>query len=266
MFFSLLTRRSERTPLPSTLVVTGASDIGRVRKRNEDSLSTCETAGVAVVADGMGGHPGGDVASQLAAAAAADVLKTAVDSIGRNDSYLDRMTVEMERSVLAAHAAIRRRGIEEPNLDGMGTTLTVFACDPETRDWVIGHVGDSRAYLYREGELSQLTRDDTWVQQQIDNAIMEPEQARSSPYAHLLTQCLGLEDTPEPQVFTGRGEKGDVYLLCTDGLVGMIDDATVSSVLSRTGARDDALLADLVRAANDAGGHDNITAALVRIC
>lgn len=265
MFSFLPTRRSERTPLASTLGVAGVSDIGRVRKRNEDSLSICQEAGVAVVADGMGGHPGGDVASRIASDVATDVLTAAAESIGRNDRYLDRMTVEMERAVFEAHDAIRRRGEEEPHLDGMGTTLTVLACDPTGRDWVIGHVGDSRAYLYRDGSLTQLTRDDTWVQQQIDNAIMDPEQARRSPYAHLLTQCLGLADTPDPQVFTGRGEPGDLYLLCTDGLVGMVDDTVLTTVLARESAGDDEMVADLVKAANEAGGHDNITAAIVRV-
>ncbi|MEM7414231.1 MAG: protein phosphatase 2C domain-containing protein [Gemmatimonadota bacterium] len=251
--------------MPNSLLVTGRSDIGRVRKRNEDSLSLEAESGVAVVADGMGGHPGGDVASQVAAATAADRLRAASAAIEPGARYFDAMTIEVERAVIAAHAAIRQRGTEEPHLDGMGTTLTGFVADAVTRQWVIGHVGDSRAYLYRDGRLFQLTRDDTWVQQQIDNAIMDPEAARRSPYAHLLTQCLGLEDTPTPQVFTGLGEAGDVYLLCTDGLVGMLDDEEIVKILSTTDGTDVERVAALLEAANEAGGHDNITAALVRM-
>lgn len=265
VFSFLLTRRQGHAPLPTSLSVTGSSDIGRVRRRNEDAMALHPESGVAVVADGMGGHPGGDVASEIAAATAAEALRAAAKSIKASGEYLNEMSPAVERAVLGAHEAIRARGEAEPQLDGMGTTLTGMVVEPGSRCWVIGHVGDSRAYLFRAGELLQLTRDDTWVQQQIDNAIMAPDQARRSPYAHLLTQCLGLEDTPAPHVFTGEGQAGDVYLLCTDGLVGMLDDSELTEILSRDVDADSETIAALVEAANEAGGHDNITAAIVRL-
>ncbi len=259
--------------MPPTLSVSGSSDIGRIRRRNEDAIALRPELGIAIVADGMGGHPGGDVASQLAADTAAELLGDALQPDSGNGSFPARMLAVVERAVLTAHERIRARGTLEPELDGMGTTLTAMVVDPATGSWVIGHVGDSRAYRARDGRLEQLTRDDTWVQQQIDRGTMLPSAARLSPYAHLLTQCLGLEDAPEPQVMSGRGNPGDIYLLCTDGLVGMLDDDAMSALLSEhlskdggpAGESDEAAIEALLAAANDAGGHDNITAALVRI-
>ena len=176
----------------------------------------------------------------------------------------------MRRSVLRAHEEIRARAEREPELDGMGTTLTALALDPASDSFVLGNVGDSRAYRFRAGELTRLTRDDTWVQERIDAKQLTLEQARRHPFAHLLTQCLGLEDTPKPRITQGTVQVGDAYLLCTDGLVGMVDDTQLADILaeklSRNGvsAGEPALKA-LLAAANAAGGHDNITAVLVTI-
>jgi protein phosphatase len=176
----------------------------------------------------------------------------------------------MRRSVLRAHEEIRARGEREPELDGMGTTITALAVDPSSDRFVLGNVGDSRAYRFRGGELARLTRDDTWVQERVDAKQLTAEQARRHPFAHLLTQCLGLEDTPKPRITEGTVQIGDAFLLCTDGLVGMVDDATLARLLAAQlarngGAGDETALRALLDAANDAGGHDNITAVLVTI-
>lgn len=251
----------------------GLSDVGRARSRNEDSLSLLPDLGVAVVADGMGGHPGGDVASRIAAETASNVLKDELTP-GGDATGSERLGEVMLRSVLSAHEAIRAEGLREPDLDGMGTTITAFAVDPISDSFVLGHVGDSRAYLYRAGTLTQLTKDDTWVQERIDARQLTPEQARRHPFAHLLTQCLGLEDTPQPHITHGSVEVGDVYLLCTDGLVGMLEDQALEEILEREiGANGDSadaaqgqpVVQALVDAANRAGGYDNITAILVTI-
>jgi protein phosphatase len=259
--------------LSKALSVTGLSDIGRVRRRNEDSVSLVPDLGVAVVADGMGGHPGGDVASQIAADTAARLLAEAVASAASSGAidYSRLLRTAMERTVLCAHAEIRKSGASDPSLDGMGTTLTALAVSAESGAFVVGHVGDSRAYRLRSGKLTQLTRDDTWIQEQIERGDLSPQNAKRSPYAHLLTQCLGLEEAPTPQVLDGVAEPGDAFLLCTDGLVGMLDDDAMERLLSEGldagrqhggGARA-AGVRRLLDAANEAGGHDNITAALV---
>lgn len=255
-------------PLPLTIV--GMTDIGLVRRRNEDSVGLAPEWGVAVVADGMGGHPGGDVASQEAAAFAVARLRE-VRAETQAQGGAPGLDAAMAEVVLGAHDAVRRRGGREPELQGMGTTLTAFAADPEGETWAIGHVGDSRAYLLRHGSFRQLTRDDTWVQQRVDAAELTLEQARRHPFGHILTQCLGLEETPAPQVLSGRLESGDVFLLCTDGLAGILEDELLSDALRAhvspgEGPADvEGAAARLVAMAKDRGGYDNISVALIAV-
>ena len=258
--------------MPHIPSIVGLTDVGKTRTRNEDSLSLLPELGVAVVADGMGGHPGGDVASRIAASTAAKVLAAELGGeAARFDDPAKRLSVAMRRSVMRAHQEIRAEGERDPDLDGMGTTITALVLDPETDVYVLGHVGDSRAYRFRDGRLTQLTRDDTWVQERVDAQILTPEQARRHPFAHLLTQCLGLDEAPTPHILQGSVEVGDAYLLCTDGLVGMIEDGELEDILVRelggngaVSAGEPALQA-LLDAANEAGGHDNITAVLLAI-
>lgn len=255
------------------LSVTGLSDIGRVRRRNEDSLSLVPDLGIAVVADGMGGHPGGDVASQIAADTTARLLSEAVavnEASGAGD-FVAPLLAAMERSMGRAHDDVREHGSADRELEGMGTTLTAMVVHPASGAFVIGHVGDSRAYRLRSGKLTQLTRDDTWIQEQVERGDIPADRAKRSPYAHLLTQCIGLEVAPTPQLLDGRAEPGDAFLLCTDGLVGMLDDGVMERLLD-AGLRGEgvegpqrwtAAVRGLLDAANEAGGQDNITAALV---
>ena len=262
-------------PVPHHPTVVGLTDVGQTRSRNEDSLSLLPELGIAVVADGMGGHPGGDVASRVAAETATRLLgEQLVDGVGSVEDPVSHLGEAMRRSVAAAHAAIRVAGEEDPELLGMGTTITALAVDRETDHFVLGHVGDSRAYLFRDARLTQLTRDDTWVQERVEAKQLTDDQARRHPFAHLLTQCLGLEDTPVPHITHGSVEVGDTYLLCSDGLVGMLDDGTLAEILSRelgangtstAAAQRQPAVEALVKAANEAGGHDNITAVLVSI-
>lgn len=253
------------------LSIVGLTDIGRVRKRNEDSLALIPDTGVAVVADGMGGHPGGDIASRIASDTAARILDQAQRGNPSPDQLLGVLREAMTGSVAMAHRDIRARGEAEPELNGMGTTLTAIVVDADARTYVLGHVGDSRAYLFRSGVLSQLTRDDTWVQDRVDRGDIDPETARTHPFAHLLTQCLGLEESPSSQILDGTIEPGDVILLCTDGLVGMVADARLEEILREAphGNGDTAgytaTISTLLDAANEAGGQDNITAAIVTL-
>lgn len=259
--------------MPHIPSIVGLSDVGRTRTRNEDSLSLVPELGVAVVADGMGGHPGGDVASRIAASTAAKVLAEELEGeAARFDDPGTHLAAAMRRSVIRAHQEIRAESEREPELDGMGTTITALAVDPERDVYVLGHVGDSRAYLFRGGTLTQLTRDDTWVQERVEARILTAEQARRHPFAHLLTQCLGLDDAPTPHILQGSVEVGDAYLLCTDGLVGMIEDEALGGILRRElgtngGGKADGkpVLQALLDAANEAGGFDNITAVLLTI-
>ncbi len=258
--------------MPHTPSVVGLTDIGRTRTRNEDSLSLIPSLGFAVVADGMGGHPGGDVASRIAVETATEVLEQELESLSSSDQDPPaHLGAAMSQSVIRAHEEIRAQGRLDPDLDGMGTTITALAVDPDSDAYVLGHVGDSRAYLYRDGKLTQLTRDDTWVQERVDANQLTTEQARRHPFGHLLTQCLGLEEAPRPHITHGSVQIGDAYLLCTDGLVGMLDDVELERILRQgigengVASGEEPTVQALLDAANEAGGHDNITAVLLTI-
>lgn len=252
-------------------IVVGASDVGRRRARNEDSFVVLPDRGIAVVADGMGGHPGGDIASRVAARATAEALtrNTSVrdgSGPGENATPHDREGA-MRRSVLEAHEAVLARSRTEPALSGMGTTATALILDVAAAAWTLGNVGDSRGYRWRRGALEQLTRDDTWLEERIRAGQVRREEARGHPESHLLTQCLGLTQAPDPRVATGTVEPGDVFLLCSDGLVTHLSDPEIERVLDQewdgTEAGATRAVAALIREANAAGGIDNITAVLV---
>jgi len=255
-----------------TPILTGLSDIGQTRSRNEDSIAILRDAGVTVVADGMGGHPSGDMASRVAAATAATFL---YDRIGphldRSQDVVVQLRSAMAASVLAAHEAIRSEVANDPELNGMGTTVTALVLDEVSHAYAIGNVGDSRAYLVRGRTLTQVTRDDTWVQDRVDAGELTLEQADRHPFGHILTQCVGLEDPPVVRVIDGTTQPGDVFLLCSDGLVGMLDDGKIEHLLiealskGATQASIDAAAHALVSAANEAGGFDNITVSLAAV-
>ena len=229
-----------------------ATDIGRRRPQNEDGYLLLPEAGLFAVADGMGGHAAGEVASAMAIAAAAafasDAAVTAPD---------------LAEMVRAANRAIHARSAAEPDKTGMGTTLTVIALAKRDDTFLIAHVGDSRAYLFRGGRLQQLTRDHTWVQMQVDAGLLSPLQARVHPRANVITRSLGVEAAVEPDLERGALQDGDLLMLCSDGLTGMLEDDEIAGLMQIAGALPQ-LGADLIDAANMRGGTDNITVVLIR--
>jgi protein phosphatase len=258
--------------VPRTLTFAGLTDIGRVRPRNEDHLVLLDDLGIAVVADGMGGHPGGDVASRITAQSVARRLTELLGTTTIGEQGIASvLSHAMAESVLDAHALVRMEAARKPELARMGTTVTALAVDRSAGDYAIGHVGDSRAYLLRDGELRQLTRDDTWVQERVDAGDFTVEQGRRHPFGHLLTQCVGLEDPPEPQIIVGTALPGDVYMLCTDGLTGALELPVLERILTghfredgRMGAPE-AVVRTLLEQAKERGATDNLTAALLLV-
>ncbi|MBW3552385.1 MAG: protein phosphatase 2C domain-containing protein [Gemmatimonadetes bacterium] len=231
----------------------GLTDQGRVRSRNEDALLQRPERGLFAVADGMGGHAGGDVASRIAV----DVLDEHLLAAGP-----DPDPDEVVAAIRAAHQAILRAARAESDLEGMGTTLTAIRVRAD--GCLIAHVGDSRAYRLRNGSLEQLTRDQTWVQDQVDAGLMRPDQARHHPFAAMITCALGIADVElDVQLLQPPCEPGDLFLLCSDGLTAGLEDAEIADVLAGREDLDGAARA-LIDAANGAGGPDNITVALVR--
>ncbi|NIR43559.1 MAG: Stp1/IreP family PP2C-type Ser/Thr phosphatase [Gemmatimonadetes bacterium] len=238
----------------------GRTDVGQVRQGNEDSLFAAEEQGVFIVADGMGGHVAGEVASQIVAETVGPGVAEAVKEGVRGGELEARMVDLIEE----ANQAILERADNEPEKRGMGTTLTLLTLVPEG-EYVIYQVGDSRGYVLRGGTLSQLTRDHTVVQQQVDRGALTPEQARDHPLSHILTRALGTEPNVEADTYGDRYEPGDLFLLCSDGLSGMVPDEQLERILSDKGGELQSAVDELIAAANDAGGLDNITAVLVKI-
>ena len=232
------------------------TDVGVVRSGNEDSYMMTSDRGLFVVADGMGGHAAGEVASAMATQIVGEQFRPAR---GMTD---DELMAQMVGAIRAANAAIFRRTLQEHDKRGMGTTATVLNLLP--RRYLIGQVGDSRAYLLRGDVLTQLTKDHSYVQEQVDAGLLTPEAARTHPYANVITRCVGSSGDVVPDLYFGTLEPDDLLLLASDGLTGMLDDDDVAEVM-RSGVPLEEMVDALIADANRRGGLDNITTILVRI-
>jgi PPM family protein phosphatase len=226
---------------------TGAkTDVGLLRQRNEDSFVA--EYPLFAVADGLGGHVGGEVASQVAL----ERLAEATTADGPEDAISERL----REAIHQANRAVGERASKEPRLTGMGTTLTAVVVGRDRLH--LGHVGDSRAYLLRNGELRALTEDHTLVQRMVREGRLTPEQAGVHPQRSVLTRALGIEDDLEVDQTTVEVTAGDRLLLCSDGLTAMVNDEDIQKIL--VGQEDPQAASNaLVDAANAAGGQDNIT-------
>lgn len=236
----------------------GASDVGRVRAGNEDAFLIDARRGVFLVADGMGGHAAGEVASALATTAVGEALRTGVDAGLRADA----LTAAMAASFHRANRAIQDFSAAHAETKGMGTTMTALALGDDG-SFRAAHIGDSRMYVLRDGELQQVTRDHTWVQQQVEAGRLTAVGARRHHLGNVLTRALGANHD-HPDLYAGTLLPGDLVLLATDGLTGMLSDRLLRRVLERPEKPADLVLR-LISAANRRGGRDNITAVLVRI-
>jgi serine/threonine protein phosphatase PrpC len=227
--------------------------VGRRRARNEDAFLFIPDRGLYAVADGMGGHAAGDVASQMAA-----------ERVMRDFTYRSPEEVPacLAAAITAANAEIFERAGRETDKAGMGTTVTALVLDGDGIGH-IGHVGDSRAYRLRAGELMQITTDHTWVQEQVVAGRLTALQARQHPFASILTRALGTEPRVEVDLIKIHVLTGDIILLCSDGVTGMVDDERLAAVLSEP-RHADAIAKKLVQAANRAGGLDNSTVIVLR--
>jgi serine/threonine protein phosphatase PrpC len=238
------------------------TDPGPVRENNEDSLSVDHDNHVYMVADGMGGHAAGEVASAMAVDIVQRILTGQVDPdetrLVRDIDAIDQADVLRERLRYAMNQAsiqIRKEAESRADTKGMGTTLVVALIEGDQVH--LAHVGDSRAYLFRQGRLVRLTRDHTVVQQEIDAGRLTPELARLVPHKHILTQSVGYHGPVEPDTITRWVEPGDVFMLCSDGLTDPLDDEAIQRIFESNPA--DQLADALVEAALANGTEDNVT-------
>jgi PPM family protein phosphatase len=240
------------------LTYASRSDVGMIRSGNEDSVFADATPyrGVFMVADGMGGHAAGEIASEMAVSIVTRDLARLYDIASPEGEEA------LKRALREANRAIFERTLAEVDKQGMGTTASVLMLRGPR--YLIGQVGDSRIYRARGGALQQLTKDHSYVQEQVDAGYITPEQARYHPYSNVITRCVGASRDVEPDTYAGDVEPGDVFLVASDGLTGMIDDTRLQQLLcSRTSPG--RLVDALINEANGRGGLDNITAVVVQV-
>lgn len=249
---------------PARIAVCGRSHVGRVRVRNEDCLAVREAEGWAVLADGMGGYRGGDVAARLSVEVVLRSLAAGLPS--GSPVSADSLTRLLWRAAADANDAVCREAARVPELSGMGSTL-VAAVFVRGRVAAV-HVGDSRLYRWRAGLLEQLTRDHTMLQELVDGGIMTPAEAARSKFRGLLTRGLGVARIVVPEVGVHEALRDDLFLLCSDGLTDMLTDGEIAAVLSAGPASSGGLdeMADrLVEEANRKGGRDNVSVILAHV-
>lgn len=237
--------------MPFQISAFGLSDRGRIRPKNEDSMAVEPSRGIVMVADGMGGAPAGEVASALAVQ---ETCKGLHSGLG------------LREAILRANQRILSLATRESELSGMGTTLTALRVEADGGAFEGGHVGDSRAYRLNRDKLSQITRDHTVVAGMVEAGTLSPSEARDHYLGHILSRALGTEEDVEVEVFLGVVEEGDRFLLCSDGLMRVMEDRDVEQWLRRSREKD---LEDVVRLwveeANRRGAPDNVTVAILGV-
>lgn len=238
------------------LQMSGRTDTGRRREHNEDQIAWDVEAGLALLADGMGGHNAGEVASALAISVLQPLLR---------DLPSDTLEQEvgMQNAVSDANAEILHKAASEVVFNGMGTTLALAIF--RGRSVMVGHVGDSRVYRLRDGRLEQLTSDHSLLQELVTGGFMSAEEARQSVSKNVITRALGIEPGVDVEVHHHEVQGGDRYLLCSDGLSDMVTDNAIAKLLMDYRDNLDAATEALVAEANRCGGKDNISVILVRV-
>lgn len=244
-----------------------ATDAGIVRKFNEDSIATDSEIGLMVLADGMGGYMAGDVASALAISVVKEELAAALEKIEPVESRTDKrympQTLAVKWAAEKANQMILRVARKNTQCQGMGTTLTLALFHEDRIS--IAHVGDSRLYRLRYDRLEQLTMDHSLLRGQVEAGLIESGDAKLSHNRNLVTRALGKEETVEVDVREEDVLPGDIYLLCSDGLNDMVEDADIELALCELKANLPLAANLLVQMANDNGGHDNVSVVLARV-
>ncbi len=232
------------------------TDKGVVRNANEDYHLMQLDRGIFIVADGMGGHAAGEVASEMA-------VRIIADEMGAFRGLPDPdIASRLYHAIQMANGAIFRRTLVEHDKRGMGTTATAMILFP--RRYLIAQVGDSRAYILRSGRMLQITKDHSYVQEQVDAGLLTADQARTHPYGNVITRCVGSNEDVVPDLYFGNLEEGDVVILASDGLTGMLEDDQLVKIIE-TGGEPKQWVDRMIADANRRGGLDNITVIIVRV-
>jgi protein phosphatase len=254
-------------PLLQALAAASLTDPGRVRDHNEDCIESRPDIGLFVLADGMGGYNAGEVASGMATSLISDGLEDAwspraVERMGRDEAKAlsERLINEQ---IARANSAIFTTSQNNPECAGMGTTLVVALFYDNFL--TVAHIGDSRLYRLRGESMEQVTRDHSLLQEQLDSGLITPEEAKLSQNKNLVTRALGIDPSVEPELHVYETQPDDTYLLCSDGLSDMVEDEEIRLTLITLKSNPNLTVQQLVQAANDNGGRDNISAMLIRV-
>ena len=235
----------------------GRTEKGHVRASNQDALALLNDCGVWIVADGMSGHPAGDIAAQTAVAVATQRTQERTVWLREHPSAAAEFVADLATS---ANRRIYDLMLEKPSLKGMGTTFVALAVTPAPMPVAhIAHLGDSRAYLYRAGQLTQLTRDHTLVEKWVQHGLIDAATALTHPERHILTKGLGISADMKPELTSAPVIPHDLIVLCSDGLTKMLENSAIASILSRTNGNPHRACHDLIEQALSRGGEDNVT-------
>lgn len=245
-----------------TLTVYGLSDIGLVRQRNEDVWAELPKEKIYVLADGMGGHPAGDVASTETVSYFCELMRKLLSEQNTNEVGLQEMGFAIKSGIEFVNQMIYEMGKKDENLRGMGTTLCCLHFHP--KGLIYAHVGDSRIYRLRKGEFVQLTKDHSLLRELVDLGHLSEREAKDYLYKNIITKAVGTEPFVTPSVNSTEITAKDIYLMCTDGLSDLLSRDEIKEVLDHN---DDikCMAEALIQRAKDRGGPDNITVVLIEV-
>jgi protein phosphatase len=254
------------TSLKGKLTFVGQTDTGRVREHNEDTIATDPDVGLLVLADGMGGYNAGEVASGIAVKTITNLVR---EGLAREDlSSIDRGTgltrpsIVLRDAITRANKIIYQTARSQAECEGMGTTV-VAALFYDNRI-SIAHVGDSRLYRQRGSQIAQVTMDHSLLQELVDRGFYSPEEAQRAANKNYVTRALGVEPQVEVEVQEHPVDKGDIFILCSDGLSDMVEDEDIRLTISTFGANLDTVAKQLIQLANENGGRDNVSVVLAQ--
>ena len=252
--------------LKGKLTFVGQTDTGRVREHNEDTIATDSDVGLLVLADGMGGYNAGEVASGIAVKTITNLVREGLlrEDLGSIDrsTGLTRPSIVLRDAITRANKIIYQTARSQAECEGMGTTV-VAALFYDNRI-SIAHVGDSRLYRQRGSQISQVTMDHSLLQELVDRGFYSPEEAQRAANKNYVTRALGVEPQVEVEVQEHPVDKGDVYILCSDGLSDMVEDEDIRLTISTFGANLDTVAKQLIQLANENGGRDNVSVVLAQ--
>ena len=252
--------------LKGKILLHGQTDVGSVRDHNEDAIACDENIALAILADGMGGHRGGEMASAITVSTILEFISEKSKNLkaaeSDDESGYSAESITVHEAITLANKNVHDSSEAHAQYRGMGTTVVV-ALFYDNR-FTVAHVGDSRLYRLRDGELEQITRDHSLMQELIDRGFYTPEQARNSLNKNLVTRAVGIDAHVQIDIQEDIALVGDIYLLCSDGVSDMIEDDVIKTTLLENSNDLENAAAEIIRLANECGGKDNISALLVK--